>query len=138
MKKAVLVIISFIILAGIGLGTYIFLNRKESNSQNISLSNQGSVVDSNINKNNGETRQFTLNEVAVNNSRNSCWLIIDSKVYDVTSYLREHPGGSGEILPVCGKEATNAFNTMNKSSSKGHSPKASEILSGYLVGSIKN
>ena len=37
-------------------------------------------------------RKFTdLNEIFENNTKDSLWLLIDSKVYDVTNY--HHPGG---------------------------------------------
>lgn len=31
-------------------------------------------------------------EVAKHNSRESCWIIVHGKVYDVTEFLDEHPG----------------------------------------------
>ena len=51
---------------------------------------------------------LTLNmaEVAKHNSASDCWMVISGKVYDVTSFLNSHPGGSGTMLPYCGQEAT--------------------------------
>ena len=37
-------------------------------------------------------------EVAKHNHKESCWIVIDSKVYDVTSFLRQHPGGAAILL----------------------------------------
>lgn len=37
-------------------------------------------------------------EVAKHNTRESCWTVIDSKVYDVTAFLRQHPGGAAILL----------------------------------------
>jgi cytochrome b involved in lipid metabolism len=37
-------------------------------------------------------------EVANHNTRESCWIVIDSKVYDVTSFLHQHPGGAAILL----------------------------------------
>ncbi|KAF9012545.1 glyoxylate dehydrogenase [Cyathus striatus] len=44
--------------------------------------------------------------VAQHASRDSCWIIVHSKVYDVTEFLDEHPGGSKIILKYAGKDAT--------------------------------
>ena len=42
-------------------------------------------------------------EVAKHNSRESCWLVIQEQVYDVTDFLEEHPGGPNIILFYAGK-----------------------------------
>lgn len=33
-------------------------------------------------------------EVSKHKSEDDCWVILHAKVYDVTSFVREHPGGS--------------------------------------------
>ena len=44
-----------------------------------------------------EGRKFTdLNEIFENNTKESLWLLIDSKVYDVTNF--KHPGGKQILL----------------------------------------
>lgn len=34
-------------------------------------------------------------EVKKHKSTDDCWVILHSKVYDVTSFVKEHPGGAG-------------------------------------------
>jgi L-lactate dehydrogenase (cytochrome) len=46
---------------------------------------------------------LTLKEVAKHNSRDSCWVIIERRAYDLTDFLDDHPGGSGVILRYGGK-----------------------------------
>lgn len=38
------------------------------------------------------TKRFTRKEVATHNKEDDCWVIIDGRVFDVTSYMRDHPG----------------------------------------------
>lgn len=55
------------------------------------------------------TVSFSLAEVAHHASRSSCWAALDGEVYDLTSWIGEHPGGAAEILGICGTDATSAF-----------------------------
>ena len=41
-------------------------------------------------------------EVAKHTKKNDCWIVLDSHVYDVTSFLSEHPGGAPIILKNAG------------------------------------
>ncbi|KZV66454.1 hypothetical protein PENSPDRAFT_755719 [Peniophora sp. CONT] len=52
-------------------------------------------------------------EVATHNSRESCWIIVHGKVYDVTDFLDEHPGGSRIILKYAGKDATAEYEPIH-------------------------
>jgi cytochrome b involved in lipid metabolism len=51
----------------------------------------------------------TKAQVALHNTKDDCWTIIDSTVYDITSYIPRHPGGNN-ILSACGVDATAFFN----------------------------
>jgi L-lactate dehydrogenase (cytochrome) len=41
-------------------------------------------------------------EVAKHTSKNDCWIVLDSKAYDVTNFFAEHPGGAPIILKNAG------------------------------------
>merc|ERR1719375_2283872 len=56
---------------------------------------------------------FTLEEVAKHNTKESCWVVLDGKVLDVTKFLSEHPGGELAILTFAGKDATEEFNMIH-------------------------
>lgn len=76
-------------------------------------------------------------EVAKHNSIESCWMIISDKVYDVTSYIPEHPGGISEILKYCGQDGTTAFQTKDMAARpKDHSSFAYSLLASYYVGDL--
>ncbi|RFU24447.1 hypothetical protein B7463_g11895, partial [Scytalidium lignicola] len=72
--------------------------------------------------------QYTVNDVAAHKDRDNLWVIIHGKVYDVTKYVRDHPGGQDVLLEVAGTDATAAYEDA------GHSEDANEVLEGYLVG----
>ncbi|KAF1965226.1 mitochondrial cytochrome-like protein b2 [Bimuria novae-zelandiae CBS 107.79] len=48
-------------------------------------------------------------EIAKHDSKKSCWIVLDSNVYDVTNFLSKHPGGAAIILKQAGTDATEEF-----------------------------
>lgn len=48
-------------------------------------------------------KQFTREEIEKHDDGQSCWLVVDGKVYDATSVLDWHPGGPAAILGHAGK-----------------------------------
>jgi len=85
---------------------------------------------------NTQTISVALNmaEIAKHNSSNDCWLLINNKVYNVTSFIAAHPGGSGTIIPNCGKDSTQAYNT--KGGNSPHSTNANAMLASYFIGNF--
>jgi hypothetical protein len=59
-------------------------------------------------------KTFTRQEVAKNNTAESLWFVIDSKVYDVTDFLDAHPGGEAVLKQVAGTDATDAFYNLHR------------------------
>ncbi|KAF8305920.1 peroxisomal acyl-CoA-dehydrogenase [Clavulina sp. PMI_390] len=57
------------------------------------------------------TKEFTLEQVAKHNKEGDLWVVIDSKVFDLSKFASLHPGGLSVLLDeeVAGKDATNAF-----------------------------
>jgi cytochrome b involved in lipid metabolism len=53
------------------------------------------------------------------------------KVYDVTKYLDDHPGGAEVMLDVAGQNADEFFEDI------GHSKEARNELAKYLIGNYK-
>ena len=61
---------------------------------------------------------YTMAQVKANNSRQSCWTIIDNYVYDLTRWINSHPGGASFILSLCGVDGSAAFNSQHENQSK--------------------
>lgn len=73
---------------------------------------------------------FTRNDVADHFDFGDCYVIIGDFVYDVTSFLEQHPGGMSVIVEFAGGDATTAFEDM------GHSDEARALLDGLKVGKL--
>lgn len=54
-------------------------------------------------------RLLSADEVARHNSAADCWLVIHGRVYDVTAFLAEHPGGANLLLQYAGGIADEGF-----------------------------
>ena len=59
-------------------------------------------------------KSITRAEVAKNNTEDSLWFVIDSKVYDVTDFVDAHPGGEAVLKQVAGTDATEAFYNLHR------------------------
>ena len=73
--------------------------------------------------------KMTVDQVVMHNTRNDCFLVINSNVYDVSLFISEHPGGQGKIIGNCGQEVTGIFAQI-------HSNFAWDLLAKYKIGQI--
>ena len=60
------------------------------------------------------SKLYTLNEIKKHDNEKDCWLIINQRVYNVTDFLSEHPGGKKVILNYGGKDATKEFEMLHR------------------------
>lgn len=56
---------------------------------------------------------LTWSEIRKHNTETSCWVVLYDIVYDLTSWLETHPGGSSIILQYGGADATDCFNAFH-------------------------
>lgn len=75
-----------------------------------------------------DLKEYSLQEVAEHCLPNDCWIVLFDKIYDVTDFLSEHPGGEFIILESAGRDATLAFRGTR------HGKDSYDSLAKYLVG----
>mmetsp|Transcript_43981 Transcript_43981/g.93532 ORF Transcript_43981/g.93532 Transcript_43981/m.93532 type:complete len:654 (+) Transcript_43981:54-2015(+) len=56
---------------------------------------------------------YTLEEVAKHTTKDDCWVVLHGQVLNVTSFLKDHPGGELAILTFAGKDATVEFDMIH-------------------------
>ena len=78
------------------------------------------------------TKPITLAQVKKNNKSTSCWTIVNRKVYNVTEWINQHPGGSARILSLCGKDGTAMFSGQHSGQSG-----PGNVLASYQIGVLK-
>lgn len=71
---------------------------------------------------------YTMAKVKENNSAASCWTVVSGNVYDLTQWIKSHPGGSSAILSLCGTDGTASFKAQHRGSGRPES-----TLAGYLL-----
>ncbi|KIW90094.1 uncharacterized protein Z519_09525 [Cladophialophora bantiana CBS 173.52] len=76
---------------------------------------------------------ITRAEVEQHNSRKSCYVTIGERVFDVTDFIDDHPGGGELILEYAGKDVEEI---MEDEASHFHTETAYEILEESLIGFV--
>ncbi|XP_073054052.1 cytochrome b5-like [Primulina eburnea] len=76
------------------------------------------------------SKLLSYSDVSVHNTSEDCWVIINSKVYNVTNFLSEHPGGDEVLLESAGKDASEEFEDV------GHGSAARLMLDEFYVGEV--
>ncbi|KAI1902208.1 hypothetical protein AGOR_G00042350 [Albula goreensis] len=75
-------------------------------------------------------KYYRLSEVEERNTFKSTWIIINYKIYDVTKFLEEHPGGEEVLREQAGGDATESFEDV------GHSSDAREMAESFIIGEL--
>lgn len=76
---------------------------------------------------------FTRAEVESHNTEKSVYVTIQTKVYDVTDFVDDHPGGGDLIMEYAGKDVEEI---LKDGDSHPHSEAAYEVLDESLVGFV--
>jgi len=73
---------------------------------------------------------YTMEEVNKHTTKEDCWLVIDNMIYDVTSFLSSHPGGSSIMVSVAGQDATEYFYELHRKEI------LNEVGKQYIIGEL--
>ncbi len=75
--------------------------------------------------------RYTAAQVSTHNTAQDCWAVISGGVYNLTSWVTEHPGGEGPILSICGKDGTSAFLNQHANNAR-----AKDMLATFKIGEL--
>ncbi|KAI1872868.1 uncharacterized protein JN550_003742 [Neoarthrinium moseri] len=59
------------------------------------------------------TTQVSFAELRRHDKKEDCWIAVHSKVWDLTEFIDEHPGGSEILLKCAGTNATHEFDAVH-------------------------
>jgi fatty acid desaturase len=74
---------------------------------------------------------YTRSEVLKHNKIDDCWIIVRNKIYNITSFIKQHPGGQDILMSRAGEDATSFF-TMKH----GGDQKIEKMLSHFYIGEL--
>ncbi len=77
------------------------------------VSSGGALSPPAVSAKSGGARAYTEAEIAKHNTEGDLWVVIEGKVYDLTKFLPDHPGGKKAIMLFAGKDATEEFNMLH-------------------------
>jgi cytochrome b involved in lipid metabolism len=72
---------------------------------------------------------YSINEIKKHNTINDCWIYANDNVYDITNFIKIHPGGSNCLLKKAGTDCSYDFEF--------HSKNGKKIWDRYKIGKIK-
>lgn len=76
---------------------------------------------------------FSLTDIKQHTTPTNCRTLVDGNVYDVSSFVSQHPGWAQRISQVCGIDATEIFARQH-----GSNIKAKAALANFQIGILVN
>ena len=78
------------------------------------------------------SKVYSADEISRHNREKDLWIVIDGGVYDLTKFLKEHPGGEELLLNLAGQDGTKCFDDI------GHSGEAITLRETFKIGEISD
>ncbi|KAF4777297.1 cytochrome b2 [Colletotrichum scovillei] len=60
-----------------------------------------------------ERATISVTDLSKHNTKSDCWIAVHSKVWDITDFINEHPGGPLVLLKCAGSNATKIFDEVH-------------------------
>jgi cytochrome b involved in lipid metabolism len=127
--KKVFIFLGVVIIVALGVYLYnYFQDNKLSQYEVNNTQKENNLVSQTSTEN-----MFSMEVVEKHNSKESCFTVINGNVYDLTKWIDKHPGGSENILGICGKDGTMAFQNQH-----GGEKKTERKLNEFYIGKLAN
>jgi len=132
-KKLTLIICSILFIALL-IGGFFALQWKKKNDyarEIYRMTQNKDIYSGSTTATSSSTEMYSVANVASHNSSQSCWAIIENKVYDLTQWISNHPGGERAIKEICGKDGSAAFKSEH-----GRDQMPISILETFKIGEV--
>ena len=77
---------------------------------------------------NNNIQKLSWEEIKKHNNQSDCWIVIDQFVYDITPWIKQHPGGN--VLTILAGEDSTAMYYSN------HFKNSKHLLNKFLIGCV--
>ncbi|PVI02668.1 cytochrome b5, partial [Periconia macrospinosa] len=74
---------------------------------------------------------FTLHQLASHNTQSDLWIAVKGKVYDLSNFATDHPGGVDVLIDCAGADGTETYEYA------GHSDDAIQTMERFQVGVLE-
>lgn len=81
---------------------------------------------------NAPAATISMDTVKQHNTATDCYVAINGNVHDLTSWIKQHPGGDKAILGLCGTDGTQAFMSQH-----GRNQQAQTALNSFIIGKLQ-
>lgn len=78
------------------------------------------------------TVTYSMDDIAKHSSTSDCWAVVNGGVYNLTSWIAQHPGGPEAISSLCGKDGSKDFNEQH-----GGQRRPEQALASFKIGTVK-
>eukprot|EP00483_Globobulimina_turgida_P002706 UN02711 len=77
-------------------------------------------------------KEYSWDDIKKHNQEEKLWVVIHNRVYDLTKFQLNHPGGPEVLHDISTQDATEQFEKIL------HTEKARKLAKTYLIGKVKD